>query len=40
MSKIEANKRGLEDKLKEVEMELETERILQRKRKVKDRNEV
>lgn len=40
MSKIEANRRGLEDKLKEVEMELETERILQRKRKVKDRNEV
>ena len=40
MSKLESSKRCLEDKLKEMELQLETERILKRKRKVKDKNEV
>lgn len=38
MSKLEASKTKVEERLKQVEMELETEKILRRKKKVKDKN--
>lgn len=38
LSKMEAGKNKIEEKLKQTELELETERILGRKRKMKDKN--
>lgn len=39
MSKLEANKTKVEERLKQVEMELETEKILRRKKNVKAKTE-
>lgn len=39
MSKLEASKTKLEERLRQVEMELETEKILRRKKKVKDKTD-